>query len=763
MPLSPGQILQQRYRIVTLLGQGGFGAVYRAWDVNLNRPCAVKENMETTLEAQRQFMREATVLANLSHANLPRVIDHFHIPNQGQYLVMDFIEGEDLQEMLEKAGAPLPEEQVLDWMTQVCDALAYMHRQNPPIIHRDIKPANIKITPDGRAVLVDFGIAKIWDASMRTTQGARAVTPGFSPFEQYGQAPTDARSDVYGLGATAYALLTGQQPTESIARVAGAPLTPPCKINPHISPVVEQGILKAMEVMPANRWQSAGEFRDALAGKKSTPVKAPARQPFRPVAVTAPALVSSAPAVSAPARPKPAPAGSGRLKPGLLIGIGGVVLVAAVIVIVLALLPYKGAATVPNTMATSEPSPAIALTSGSVVPTTRVEATDGPVTLVIYNYGMDTDLNDLLTQMAKDYKTLHPNVTINTIIPASSNDINQLQVTLAAGEQVDIIAGIVDTTWLVENKYILDMETLGFTRNEMYSTYEDVVLQSVTYQDRIWSIPYEMSGLVLYINDDMIDPNRVPAYNDLQGFYDLAVSYHAETGGYLFCNPGLFTPSPIGAAYFLNPVFFGFGLEGYVDGMGEPHLTSTEALNAARWIEAIQPYAWDAPNDDWTEYVSAFQDNEVPIFWGGQWNYAEMFNGSKNITIRGMGQPYVDGIGLSITTQAYDAGRSTAAMEFSRYLAGADVQKYMASNLGSIHIPANTEALYSPEVQSIPGMSGFAEAFRHGTALLRTSYHDTTWDPVSTAISRIIVDGWQPEDALGAAQEQILAAIAGIK
>ncbi|MBN2550836.1 MAG: serine/threonine protein kinase, partial [Anaerolineales bacterium] len=203
MTLSPGQTLNNRYRIVTLLGQGGFGAVYRAWDLNLERPRALKENLDTSEAAQRQFKREAQLLSDLSHPNLPKVIDHFVLPGQGQYLVMEYVEGEDLQQMLERQG-PLTEAQALDWIGQVCEALIYLHSQTPPVIHRDIKPANIKITPQGKAMMVDFGIAKASAAGQKTTVGARAVTPGYSPPEQYGQGTTDAQSDVYALGATLY-------------------------------------------------------------------------------------------------------------------------------------------------------------------------------------------------------------------------------------------------------------------------------------------------------------------------------------------------------------------------------------------------------------------------------------------------------------------------------------------------------------------------------------------------------------------------------
>ena len=277
MELTTGSILNQRYRIVKVLGRGGFGTVYRAWDLNLSRTCAVKENTDTSVDATRQFSREATFLANLHHPNLPRVTDHFSLPGQGQYLVMDFIEGDDLQAMLASTGSALPEGQVLRWMVQVLSALEYLHSQTPPIIHRDIKPANIRITPQGQAVLVDFGIAKAFDSSSKTTHGARAVTPGYSPQEQYGSGRTDARSDLYALGATLYTLLTGQAPIESVQRTIGEQLPPPRSLNPAISPAVEAAILKAMAPAPAERFQAAAEMRSELFSRQpaSAPISAP--------------------------------------------------------------------------------------------------------------------------------------------------------------------------------------------------------------------------------------------------------------------------------------------------------------------------------------------------------------------------------------------------------------------------------------------------------------------------------------------------------
>jgi serine/threonine protein kinase len=270
MPLITGQILNSRYRIVRLLGQGGYGAVYRAWDMNLNGTCAVKENFKHSPTEQQQFTREASLLFKLKHPNLPRVFDQFTLPEEGQYLVMDYIEGQDLSEVIRNTGGSIPASEAIPWIIQVCDALTYLHSQHPPVIHRDIKPSNIKITSDGKVYLVDFGIAKTGLTGRPTTLAARGVTPGFSPPEQYGRAQTNARSDIYALGATLYALLTGEEPPSSTDRVVGIPLQPPRQFNQDISQNLETVIMKAMAIEPWQRYATAVEFKDALLNQNTT-------------------------------------------------------------------------------------------------------------------------------------------------------------------------------------------------------------------------------------------------------------------------------------------------------------------------------------------------------------------------------------------------------------------------------------------------------------------------------------------------------------
>src|SRR5512145_2472780 len=270
MTLERGYLLNKRYRIVEILGQGGMAAVYRAVDENLGVDVAVKENLFTTEEYVRQFRLEAVILASLRQPNLPRVTDHFVIDQQGQYLVMDYIEGEDLRQRMDRLGT-LPEDEVIVLGAAICDAISYLHSRKPPVLHRDIKPGNVKITPYGQIFLVDFGLAKVVHGSQVTTTGARAMTPGYSPPEQYGTAHTDARTDLYSLGATLYSALTDALPEDGLARAMDqTELTPIRKHNPKVARRLASVIEKSLEVKPDNRYQSAEEFKEALLNSKNS-------------------------------------------------------------------------------------------------------------------------------------------------------------------------------------------------------------------------------------------------------------------------------------------------------------------------------------------------------------------------------------------------------------------------------------------------------------------------------------------------------------
>lgn len=276
-PLALGTVLRSRYKIVELVGQGGMGAVYRAEDLRLEgRQCAIKEiqlEAEASFanQAREQFYREASVLARLDHPNLPKVSDYFS-EGERDYLVMDFVAGRNLREVIDEArrqGQFLEEKQVLAWADQLCDALEYLHSQDPPILHRDIKPANIRLTPAGTLKLVDFGLVKFLapDDSRTITILQGRGTVQYTPLEQYGgdTGHTDIRSDIYSLGATLYHLLTNRPPTDAKQRfLEPDSLPPPRSLNPRLSPRTERAILRALEMHPHDRPANIAEFRAEL-------------------------------------------------------------------------------------------------------------------------------------------------------------------------------------------------------------------------------------------------------------------------------------------------------------------------------------------------------------------------------------------------------------------------------------------------------------------------------------------------------------------
>src|ERR1700704_1857150 len=252
--LAPEQVLQNRYRIVRLLGQGGMGAVYEAMDERLDTTVALKETLFADERLRKQFEREARLLARMHHPALPRVSDHFD-EGEGQFLVMQYIPGDDLSQMMARKQGPFPPDQVLTWGDQLLDALDYLHTQEPQIIHRDIKPQNLKLTGRGQIILLDFGLAKgqTGGVSVVTTSASiYGYTPNYAPLEQIQGLGTDPRSDLYALAATLYHLVTGIKPPDALTRAAAIvngqadPLLPANAVNPAVSPGFAEVLRRAM-------------------------------------------------------------------------------------------------------------------------------------------------------------------------------------------------------------------------------------------------------------------------------------------------------------------------------------------------------------------------------------------------------------------------------------------------------------------------------------------------------------------------------------
>src|SRR5579871_369765 len=261
-PLAPGVILQNRYRIERLLGGGGMGMVYLAHDQRLsNRPCAIKEMVDHFIDPQQRieandyFAREADTLAQLKHSAIPAISDRFDDQNR-HYLVMEYVEGRNLEEEFAVRGAPLPEGLVIDVARQLCDVLAYLHGLSPPVIYRDMKPSNVMLTASGRVVLVDFGIARLFKAQRK---GTMIGTLGFAPPEQY-QGVADPRSDIYSLGATLHYVLTGRDP-EKFPPFSFPPVR---EVRPNVSRNLAGAIDRALAYDMSGRPATINDFRDMM-------------------------------------------------------------------------------------------------------------------------------------------------------------------------------------------------------------------------------------------------------------------------------------------------------------------------------------------------------------------------------------------------------------------------------------------------------------------------------------------------------------------
>jgi serine/threonine-protein kinase len=295
--LKTDEVLHGRYRIRERIGQGGMGNIYLADDLRLEgRKCALKEvEHDRTVpanllkEARQQFRREATILARLDHPNLPKVSDFFAVGAR-DYLVMDYIPGKDLRALMLEAKQKdqfLNETEVLAWAYQLADALAYLHRLDPPLVHRDVKPSNLKITPRGLLKLVDFGLVKaLVPDEMTITVIQGRGTALYTPLEQYGGdgLHTDVRSDIYAFGCTLYHLLTNTPPVDARQRFLHPESLPaPRKLNPAVSLRTERAILWAMELHPNDRPASVEEFRQYLMGTREVPARpAPQAQKINP-------------------------------------------------------------------------------------------------------------------------------------------------------------------------------------------------------------------------------------------------------------------------------------------------------------------------------------------------------------------------------------------------------------------------------------------------------------------------------------------------
>ncbi len=319
--LAPETVLQGRYRIITQIAKGGMGAVYQARDLRLRIDVALKQTLFTDEAYREAFEREAQILARLRHQALPRVIDHFIDP-QGQFLVMEFIHGEDLGNQLARLGrrfaSPKLLPMVVKWTDQLLDVLNYLHTRPIPVIHRDIKPKNLKLTASHDIILLDFGLARGGMTVFAGLEGPNVrkvygFTPPYAPYEQMRDGEPDPRSDIYALSATIYHLLTGVLPPDAMTRMASLvngqpdPLQPIRTLAPHVPEGFAQLIEQGMATLIHQRPQSARDMREALHRLRGRPMVTAIPSAVPPITPSSVSPSLQADTTATPAQPSTTP------------------------------------------------------------------------------------------------------------------------------------------------------------------------------------------------------------------------------------------------------------------------------------------------------------------------------------------------------------------------------------------------------------------------------------------------------------------------
>ncbi len=390
--LTADTLLQNRYRILRLLGQGGMGAVYEALDERLDTTVALKETLFADERLRKQFEREARLLARMHHPALPRVSDHFS-EGDGQFLVMQFIPGDDLSQMMARKQGPFPADQVLTWGDQLLDALDYLHTQDPQIIHRDIKPQNLKLTGRGQIILLDFGLAKGQTGGVSVVTTSASIfgyTPNYAPLEQIQGLGTDARSDIYALSATLYHLMTGVKPPDALTRAAALvngqpdPLVPANEISAAIGPEIASVLARAMSQGRDQRYATASAMCDALKGTAEAATLVGKSEAATIIHAPSAATLASGATVPSPAATvmpgettvvRTSSANGSRLKP-IAIGVAALVLIGVVFGVFFALQHRN------NNQATATPelSPAATPTATPEAEHVAAEPSSGSVT-----------------------------------------------------------------------------------------------------------------------------------------------------------------------------------------------------------------------------------------------------------------------------------------------------------------------------------------------------------------------------------------------
>ncbi|HEY1011777.1 MAG TPA: serine/threonine-protein kinase [Herpetosiphonaceae bacterium] len=689
--LAPNTVLQNRYVIVRQIGEGGFGAVYEAQDQRLRNTVALKQLLFDDERLAKIFQREAQLLASLSHPALPRVIDHF-AEGDGQYLVMDYVAGEDLAATLQRRGGALPLADALRWTRQLLEVVGYLHECDPPVLHRDIKPANIKINGKGNLLLLDFGLAKGTVATQIDPglTSVRGYTPKYAPPEQIQGDGTSQRSDLYSIASTAYHLLTGQPPADAIRRATALasqkpdPLEPPRALNPEIPTAVNDALVRALAIDPQNRPPSAADMLAALDG----------------------AAVAEPPAAAA----QPVPTKVLRRRPGKAWwALGG----AALLAIVAAALFASGILR-PESAAQTPAAPAVA----------------GKVT-IWHAYYTGNTAQPGLDEMIERARQQFPQVTIEVEAVPFGEVFQRFESDALIGQGPDLL--------LVVNERLGDLARRGL----LLPLDEGVAgrlpeaaanaSEGMRVDGKLYGVPEAYKAAALYYNPATVPSPPVSTdalLADLAAGKKLAVDKNV---------------------YFSYGFLQGFGAK-----LFNPDNTCAATIGGPQTLQYLENLrdAGAVFAADGAEADALFKSGQADMIINGPWalvDYRESL-GADKIGVaplpagpRGNAGPLTDINGFVINAKSKNPA---GALELALFLASPEAQSVYAAKDG--HIPVALGAQIDD-----PALKALVRAAQSGVPRPQAAEFNQFWDPFNQAMGDVLDRGVAPEQAVAAACETL--------
>ncbi len=353
------------------------------------------------------------------------------------------------------------------------------------------------------------------------------------------------------------------------------------------------------------------------------------------------------------------------------------------------------------------------------------------------------------------YEADHPGVVISLAKPYDMQAT--LRVAIPSGSGPDIIAWASDQIGnLVKQNFILDLDQLGVTPLWLSSTYEPAAVAGVTYLGKIWAIPEYQEGIALVYNKDLVSSTYLPAFPyDFTDLREKAQAFLSDTKKPLICNQGF----PGGDAYHIAPVFFGFGVPGYIDELGNANLNTPEAISAGIWLSTMPSLS--PASQDFTSCQNALITGNVGMWWTGWWALGAIEKAGLNYGIAAMGRPFVGLRDLMVSSNAQDRGNASLALDIIQYFTNTANSK--AITLANKTMPANSAALNDPAVQALPAVAGFSASTHNGVPMSPSPFANCQWGPVGDAVTAIWKGQLSPAAALDLAQSQIKACIYGLQ